>query len=406
MKHLDQLVVRKIEDMRDVRQVTDALRSVIAAKHFGYEDFLAPLIAEACVHVMPSAPRKPSINVDNVRVAKMIGCSVGDSQVVRGLVVQRDAEGTIKHVEDAKIAVFGTSIEASSTETKGTVVIRNAEELKSYNKGEERRMEEAIKAVADTGAKVIVAGGSISEMAMHFIEKYNMLAVKIISKFELRRLCRSIGATACARLGAPMPEELGHARSVNVQELSGRRVLVFQQDEDERGLATIVLRGSTMNLLDDMERAINDCVNVVKMLCREPRLLPGAGATEMALAHHIGRVGEACPGLEQYAIKKFAEALEVFPRTLAENSGQRATDVVSALYSAHAAGNRSAGVNVVGGKAVADADAAAVLDSYYVRKESLRLSIDAAMTVLKVDQIIMSKKAGGPKPRAQQAPDM
>lgn len=253
---LTELVVSSIEDMRNADQVADALRSVVAAKHYGYEDLLTPLIAKACVHVMSPAPRKPHVNVDNVRVAKMIGCSVGQSQVLHGLVVQRDAAGTVKHVENAKIAVFGCSIEASSTETKGTVVIRNAEELKTYNKSEEKRMEEAIKAVADTGARVLVAGGSISEMAMHFIEKYNMLAVKIISKFELRRLCRTVGATACARLGAPMPEELGHAKNVSVQELSGKRVLVFQQDEDESGLATIVLRGSTMNLLDDMERAI------------------------------------------------------------------------------------------------------------------------------------------------------
>jgi T-complex protein 1 subunit theta len=120
---------------------------------------------------MPPASKKASVAVDNVRVCKLIGGTVADSQIVKGVVVQRDAETSVKHVEKAKIAVFGCSIEASAPETKGTVVIKSAEELKAYNKGEERMMEDAIKGIADSGANVIVAGGSISEIALHFIEK-------------------------------------------------------------------------------------------------------------------------------------------------------------------------------------------------------------------------------------------
>ena len=200
---------QSVSDVRSEEELAKALRPVLGAKQSGLEDILAGLVAKACVNVMPLPPKKPSINVDNVRVAKIIGGSIADSQVVKGLVVQRDAVGSVKSVSNAKIAVFGCPVEASSTETKGTVVIKNAEELKTYNKGEEQMIEEAIKGVADAGCNVIVSGGSISEMAMHFIEKYNLLALKIISKFELRRLCRAIGATACARLGPPMPEEIG-----------------------------------------------------------------------------------------------------------------------------------------------------------------------------------------------------
>lgn len=156
---------------RDVGAMGDVLRAVVASKHYGYEDILTPLIAEACVATMPAPPRKPTINVDNVRVAKLIGGAVTDSQVIRGLVVQRDADGTVKHVEKAKVAVFGIGIEASDTETKGMVVIKSADELKAYNRSEETMMEEIIKGLADAGVTVVVAGGSVSEIAMHFIEK-------------------------------------------------------------------------------------------------------------------------------------------------------------------------------------------------------------------------------------------
>jgi T-complex protein 1 subunit theta len=353
---------------------------------------------------MPPAGKKASINADNVRVAKLIGGSIFDSQVVKGVVVQREAEGTIKRVEKAKIAVFGCSIEASATETRGTVVIKTADDLMSYNKSEEAMMEESIKGIAAAGVKVVVAGGSISEIALHYIEKYSMMAIKVLSKFELRRLCKAVNAVAMVRVGPPMAEELGYADVVCVQELSSRLVTVFRQDSNEdSSVATIVLRGATMNALDDIERAIDDAVNVSKQICKDGRLLPGAGAIEIELAHRIAQFGAATPGLEQYAINKFAEALEVVPRILAENSGQNATDVVSALYAAHADGKKNVGVNIYAENSTSttlDAAANGIFDSTAVKVSAFRLASEAAMTVLRVDQIIMSKQAGGPKPRA------
>lgn len=338
-------------------------------------------------------------------MAKMIGGTLTDSTIVKGVVVQRDVEGSVKRVERAKIAVFGCSIEASSGETRGAVVIKTAEELKNYNRSEETMMEESIKAVAAVGTKVIVAGGSVSEIAMHYIEKYGMMVVKIMSKFELRRLCKAVNATALVRVGAPLPEELGYADVVAVQELSSKYVTVFQQHDDDSAVATIVLRGATMNLLDDIERAVDDAVNTARVLCKDGRMVGGAGAAEIELAHRIGEFGAATPGLEQYGIKKFGEALEVVPRILAENSGKVPTDVISALYAAHAAGKKEAGVDVDGETPTKDVLAAGILDALATKSSALRLAAEAALTVLRVDQIIMSKQAGGPKPRAQGAPD-
>ena len=435
---LEGLVCYTLRDARDRAALVKALEPVLAAKHHGYEALLAGLVADACLSVMPAAPKPASLSVDNVRVTKLIGGTLSDSQIVRGVVVQRDAEGSIKHVEKAKIAVFGCSIEAASSETKGTVVIHNAEELMAYNKGEERMMEDSIRAIADAGAKVIVAGGGISEIAMHFIEKYGMLAVKVVSKFELRRLCKAVNATAMVRVGAPAPGELGYADVVEVQELSSRMVTVFRQNDEDSAVATIVLRGATMNLLDDVERAIDDGVNVARVLCKDGRMLPGAGAAEIELAHRLAQFAESTVGLEQYAIAKFGEALEAFPRTLAENAGQNERDVITALYAAHAAGRASAGVDIEGAAPTCDAVALGVLDSFVVKSSAMRLAAEAAITVLRVDQIIsesgrsrpsppsarhhsyrytppipfspvplraVSKQAGGPKPRQPGAPD-
>jgi len=401
---LESLTCHTVSDVRSEAQLADVLRTVVSSKHFGYEELISSLVARACISIMPPAPKRPSINVDSVRVCKLIGGSIMDSTVIKGIVVQRQSEGAVTHAEDAKIAVFGCGIEAGSTESKGTVVIRTAEELKAFNKEEERLMEESIKSIADAGAKVVVAGGSISEIAQHFLNKYNLLFVKIVSKFELRRLCRSVGATALVRVGPPTPDEMGHADRVYVQELGSRKVTIFQQLEDESQVATVVLRGSTMNMLDDVERAIDDAVNTAKVLCKDGRCVAGAGATEIELAHQIQQMAESTPGLEQYAIAKFAEAFEVIPRTLAENSGQNASDVLSSLYAAHASGSAFTGVDIEGG-GTTDAKAARIYDALATKASALNLAADAALTVLRVDQIIMSKQAGGPKPRDPQAPD-
>ena len=333
-----------------------------------------------------------------------------DSEVVTGMVVKQLAHGIVKRVHNAKVCIFGCALESASTETKSTVVIKSAEELKAYNKGEEQAMEDAIMEVADSGVKVVVCGSTVSEMAQHFLDKYGIMMIKIQSKFELRRVCRATGATAIVRIGAPTVEECGFIGECYIREFGDRKCTIFAQDDSVDGMegcrvATIVLRGSTTNGLDELERAINDGVATVKTLCGDGRMLPGAGSTDIALAHRLSTYATTLPGLEQYAVQKFATALEVFPRVLAENSGHRATEVVASLYAAHAAGSCTVGVDIESEKSsAATFDVSTklpygVYDSYACKANALNLAVYVTLTVLRVDQIIMAKTAGGPKPR-------
>lgn len=223
------------------------------------------------------------------------------------------------------------------------------------------------------------------------------MAIKIPSKWELRRLCGAVNATALVRLGPPTAEEAGFVDLVEVREVGGRKVTVFEQDAEASRVASIILRASTHNVLDDLERAVDDGVNTVKVITQDGRFLPGAGAVEVELARRIRKAADGSTGLDQYAMRKFAEALEVVPRMLAESAGQDATDAVTALYAAHDKGDARAGV-VVEGAGVGPAGVG-VLDAFLVKDSALRLAVDAALTVLRVDQIIMAKPAGGPKPR-------
>lgn len=417
---IDSLVIPGSEtlDVRDVKAVARRIRGSVSAKQYGLEDVLCPLIAKACVDVCPKNPA--SFNVDNVRVVKIPGGGVSDSAVVRGMVLKRDTEGTVKRVVNAKVAVFAQGIDTSSTETKGTVLIKSAQELTDYSRSEEAKLEELIKGIADSGATVVAAGAAIGEMAMHFLEKHGIMVIRIPSKFDLRRFVRAVGATALASLGAPRADELGFAGTLEVQEVGGANVTVVSQGggasptaadasadtaaspaEGSTGggkIATVVLRASTDNLLDDLERAVDDGVNAYKALCRDSRAVPAGGATEVEVAKQLRAFGAQQTGLHQYAFAQFADALEVVPRTIAENSGLNATDVVAALNAAHAEGQANAGLDVDTGKPK-DLALDDITDLHSAKWWALRLAADAAVTVLKVDQIIMAKQAGGPKPR-------
>ena len=220
---------------------------------------------------------------------------------------------------------------------------------------------QVVKEIADSGIKVIIAGSSVGELALHYLNRFDIAVLKVLSKFELRRLCRVVNATPLARLGAPTPEEAGFVDIFETIEVGGDRVTVLRQlilgddgfdpttEGEKTRTATIVLRGATSNHLDDLERAIDDGVNVIKSLIKDPRLVPGAGSSELELAKRVDFYGSGLKGLSQHAVKKFASALEVVPRTLAENAlgGAEGNEVLSRLWAKHEQkGGESWGVDV------------------------------------------------------------
>jgi T-complex protein 1 subunit theta len=397
------VVCDKVEDIRSQDELSKAIRTVVAAKQSGSEDFLANLVAEAVLAVLPKNP--VNFNVDNVRVVKIMGGSLEQSKVVKGMVFARQPEGTIMKAKKAKVGVYSCPIDISQTETKGTVLLHNAKEMMDFTKGEEQQIEQVVKELHDSGLRVVVAGATVGELAAHYLNRYNILVIKVLSKFELRRLCRVVGATPLARLGAPMPDEMGSVDIVETLEIGGDRVTVFRQENDQTRTATIILRGATQNQLDDVERAIDDGVNVVKAITRDPRLVAGAGATEMQLIERIKSLADRTQGLSQYSIRKYGEAFEVIPRTLAESAGLDATEVLARLYVAHGAqkGRKdddwTTGVDIENddGSGTLNAKEEGILDLWVSKNWAVKLATEAARTVLSVDQIIVARQAGGPK---------
>ena len=263
--------------------VTKALKSTLTSKIPNYGDFFANLVAKACINSLPDVLNK--FDNDNIRIVHVYGANITDSFLMSGMVIKRGAEGTIARVAKPVVAVYHCPLDTVQGETKGTILIKNATELLNYNKGEEDLAEKFVQGLVDAKVNVAVTGGTISDIVLHFLEKYRIMAVKVPSKFELKRVARALGATVLSKLDPPTAEQVGEANEVSVEELGSEKMVVLKRETQECKLSSIILRGSTRNLLEDIERALDDAISLYKCLIREGGFCPGAGSTETVLIH-------------------------------------------------------------------------------------------------------------------------
>lgn len=395
---LGELKCYEVANLADVSEVEKCLTSVIGSKVYGYEKHLAHCAAEACTIVTENNQK---FDLENVRIVKIQGGTLDHTKTYRGMVLTRNAEGSVRHVKNAKVAVYNCPLDPQQSDTKGTVLIKSAADLKNYSRGEEEIAQKLVEDIHAAGVQVLILGGSVAEIVMHYLELKGIMVVKVASKFEMRRVSRMLNATTVVRLGAPTPEEVGFADEVSNEEIGGTWVTFIKRESESSKISTVVIRASTQNILDDTERALDDAFNTFRSMTRDKRFVPGAGACEAEIAKRVKAYAMGHPGLDQYAILRFAQAFEIIPKTLAETSGADPNHILSKIY---AENNYKVGVDIEesGVKDLSDS----VLDHLVTKQWAIKLASDVALTVLRVDQIIMAKPSGGPnlnrKPPAEE----
>ena len=393
MELLDKVETYKVSDVKNLEEATKIIKPVIGSKLVhGQESFLAPLIAEACINVVPE--NKEKFDVDNVRVAKILGGNIMKSEVIKGMLVVRKTEGAVISCEKCNVAVYNCEFTTKGAETNDQVVFKTADELLNYTKSEEDHMEKVIKSIVDSGVKCVITGGAISNMAIHYLDKYGIMAFRTLSKFELRRIARSIGATLLVRLGPPTKEEMGYADEIKLTEISSQKCILIRKDSENNKLSTIVLRGTTNDMLDNLERVVNCGVNTYRAVCKSPLFVTGAGAIDMYLCEKIKEYAKEFKTLDQYAIEAFGESFEVIPRTIMENSGINVNEQLPTLRAKNSK-NPLLGINVKTGD-IEDAFTMGVYDHLETKKWAIKHAYNSVRTIIKIDQIIVAKPAGGP----------
>eukprot|EP00747_Dinoflagellata_sp_TGD_P134574 gnl/TRDRNA2_/TRDRNA2_175339_c0_seq1.p1 gnl/TRDRNA2_/TRDRNA2_175339_c0~~gnl/TRDRNA2_/TRDRNA2_175339_c0_seq1.p1 ORF type:complete len:536 (-),score=-14.96 gnl/TRDRNA2_/TRDRNA2_175339_c0_seq1:140-1747(-) len=388
----------EVFDNKNEIDVIQRIKGTVTSKHFGNDEFLCQLVARACIYVCPL--NSNNFKVENVRISKIAGGSFNDSLVVKGLIMIRDTEGSVKSVTNAKVVVYSSGLGTTTTETKSNLLLRNPNDLLDYNKSEEMEMDKVIRSLVDSGVKVVVIGSSIKELTRHFLEKYGLMLIQILSKFELDRFCQATGSCAISKSRIPTAEELGFAEAITVKIIGITKCIVVEQGPKSVRFATIVIRATIQSVMADMEQALESGITAFKTLSMDSRTVPAGGSTEMQISMQLMDIAHREYGIEQYAIQKFAEALQIIPRTLAENSGLSVTGAISSMWSAHNMGKKTAGLNIKTGEAE-DLSKKNLVDIYATKWWSLKLVCDAVYTLLQVDHIIMAKQPRGSNTEAE-----
>ncbi|XP_048372797.1 T-complex protein 1 subunit theta-like [Sphaerodactylus townsendi] len=400
LRLLPGLVSHVLKKPRDIDEVTCVLQTAVGSKIFGHQKFLARLVAKACVSVLPHPGT--TFNPDFIHICKVPGGDAADSRVLEGMVICTEAEGIVKRVERACVAVYCCTFGPSGLEAKNTTIFRSVEDMKDFGSSEEKLTKHLVRAVAAAGINTVVVGGKVDDQALFYANSYKIMVVRLSSRVQLQSLCRAVGATLLLTLVPPLPEATGHCRRVYTSEIGSTNVVVFSQDGAACPVATVVLRGSTQEMLDCLDEAVRDGISIYNVLGSDPRLLPGSGATEMALAVRLSTLGMYYPGTEQYGILEFSQALKTLPATLAENAGLPVNKVMAKMEVQHQLGTQNTGIKLVSEEAeTINATKEGLLDPFLVKHRAIALATQVSVTLLGVSEIMVARKAGGPKFRGE-----
>lgn len=400
LRLLPGLICHVLKKPRDMEEVKWVLQATVGSKVFGHQEFLSRLVSKACISVLPQPGM--AFDPDFIRICKFLGGDTTDSRILEGMVICTEVDGVVKRVERANIAVYSCPFGPLGLEAKNSAVFQSAAQLKDFSNSEEKLMEHHIQAIITARINTVVVGGKLDDMALFYANKYRIMVVRLRSRIELQSLCRAVGATLQHTLFPPPPEAIGHCRRVYMSEIGSTPVVIFSQDGAACPVATVVLRGATLEMLDCLEEAVQDGINIYKVLGSDPRFLPGSGATEMALSVRLSTLGMYYPGSEQYGILEFSQALKTLPATLAENAGLPVNEVMAKMEVQHQLGTQNTGIKLKSEEAdTINAVKEGLLDPFLVKYRAIALATQVTVTLLGVSEIMVAKKSGGPKPRGE-----
>ncbi|MCX8207042.1 MAG: thermosome subunit [Methanothrix sp.] len=362
---------------------------------------LADIVVDAALAIEDNG----KVDVENrVKIVKITGGSLADTELVHGIVLELERLNPEmpRRVEDAKIALLDATLELKKLGTDAKITISEVEGLRSFKEGEKKVLEAQVEALAKAGANVVLCQKGIGVDASHFLAKHNMLAARRVKDEDMKMLALATGAKI---IGDPMqasPQDLGHARVVEDRKVKKDKHMIFIEGCKDPKAVTIVVHGGSEIFLDEMERALNDALMVVGDVLSYRKIVPGGGAPEVEVAERMREFAATLSGREQLAVKAFADALEIIPKTLAENAGLDPIDTIVALRSKHGAGLKAYGVDVHNGGTTDMLDGG-VVEPLKVKLQAVKSAAEAATMVLRVDDVIAAKREEL-KPKPGQSP--
>ena len=352
------------------------------------KDHLADIVVEAALRIEEDGES----DIDNINIQRVSGDAVEDSFLAEGIVIDKApvSKNMPKEVKDAKIAIIKYPIELKDTNIDTKIDITNPDQFEAFIKKEEEMVKELVDKVIASGANVLFCQKGIDDMAEHYLKKAGIMAYKRVKKSDMERIAKATGAKYVTDIDDLSEEKLGFAGRVYLDKLFDHE-LTFIEDCENPKASSIVLRGSTRYVTEQIARALDDALGVVAATIEEGKVLIGGGACEIDLVKGLREYGESVSGREQLAILKYAEALEVIPRTLIENAGLDTINLIADLKAAHE-DSAFTGINVFSGE-VADMKEAGVIEPLRVKIQALQSAGEASEMILRIDDMIAARNA-------------
>ena len=331
------------------------------------------------------------VDLSDIKVEKRQGGSIKDSSLIDGILLDKERvhAGMPRSINDAKIALVNSAVEVKKTEVDAKIQITDPNQLASFLAEEENYIRGLVDKITASGANVLICQKGIDELAQHYFSKAGVFAIRRAKKSDMEALSKATGARIVTNMDDLSGDDLGHAARVEERKI-GESDMTFITGCPEAKSVSVLLRGGTEHVVDEIRRAFDDAVGVVSVAWEDGAVLTGGGSVLAALSRDLRTYAETIGGREQMAIEAFASALEIIPRTLAENAGLDPVTTIIALRKAHADGASHAGINVYEG-GVVDMQAANVLEPLRVVEQAIESATETAIMILRIDDVISSK---------------
>jgi len=386
-------------DVNDRKTLLKVALTSMSSKSVGSaREHLAEISIDAVKQIAEQRGDKTIADIDNIQLVKKTGKSLLETQLIRGIIIDKEVvnPGMPKTKENAKILLLDVALEIEKTEMSAEIRIKDPSQMKAFLDQENDMMEKMVTKVKASGADIVFCQKGIDDMVQHFLAKAGIMAARRVKESDMEKLARATGGRIISDLDDLKKADLGLAGLVDERKIGDDKMIFVEKCKDPHSVA-ILIRAGLERMVDEAERAITDSLSVVSDVIENNKIVPGGGAVEIEVAKELRKYATKVGGREQLAVEAFADAMEVIPRTLAENAGLQPIDILVELRSRHdTAEGKNIGINVFTGKLQNSVDEG-VIEPLVVKEQAIKSAAESAAMILRIDDVITAKSPkGGP----------
>jgi len=388
-KTADKITIKDRDNLKKIAMTAMMSKSVSASR-----EHLAGIAVDAVAAVAEKDGSGYAIDKDNIQMVKKQGAAMEETELIRGVIVDKEPThpGMPKQVKKAKIALVDSALEVKKTEIDAKIQITDPSNLQAFLDEEEKMLRGMVDYLKDVGASVLFCQKGIDDLAQHYLAKEGIYAVRRVKKSDMEKLSKAIGANIVTKLKELRKDDLGVVEIVELKKVGGEDMTFVTGCKNPKAVS-VLLRGGTEHVVAEVERSFTDAISVVSVALEDGKIVTGGGSMAIELALGLRDYATQIGGRAQIAINAFADALEVIPRTLAENAGHDPIDVLINMRAAHKNGNKYAGLNANTGE-ISNMKRENVLEPLRVGMQAISSATDAATMILRIDDVIASKGGG------------